>query len=471
MGQGIGGRLTGKGGEGASVLGDLRWGGVANSADDILANPAISPLGNLDGDDFSNAANRIKTLRDKASAGKTAGGGGRLVAQPMEPGAAGQPFAQQAVLGTALVNPAFGPLAQKTPGASQGVVGDEGSFFKTADPLMNTVEKVATVAGIGQMVTDLAIPLASGAASKMGFKKTSEFIHKPVEYLNPKAKVEKGEMTLGGHINNVMMLGFAGISTYGVAKGFAQNVDSLKHMYSDMTGTPMDKISTMTLLTSNNVPEMVKQARKHLLAEHMSRGGLGLVNLGLVVRSILRKKSMGMVEFLVPMAAGFGIDFMMGNSVLPYYAGVANAHASGQAIPKEAYAEFLLEASADLKRRGPVGARVAGALGAEFAAENASPGAILKEIEATAKAHQQGQKGPMDARIDRALAAAEAAKKAKAEGKQAQEPVAAKGEKSMVERIGAGGKPRDIDVQGKFTGKLKQELTGADMGAGRVTVP
>ncbi len=361
-------------------------------------------------------------------------------------------------------------------------IGQESAAFKAATPVVDIVEKASSVAGIGMMGVEMGLPLLGGAVGLFGKagQKAKAVLNKPNLYLNPQAQVDAGHMTTGGHINNAMMAGFSVISTFGVAKGFSAGLDSLKHMNEAITGVPANKVSAMTLLTSNNLPDVVLQARRHLLQEHLSRGAVNVLSLGLIGRSIMRKKAMGMAEFLIPMGIGMGVDMMMGESALPFFAGVSNAHKAGEKIPAQAYAEFIVASSSDIKRRGPIGMRAARLIGEEAAAQQVAPGVLLAEIEASLQAHKHGKKGAFDLRIDRAIEKGEMMKAG--HGHAAQAPQAAishqpqaamaQPEPTMVDRIGAGGKPRDIAVQGRFTKQLKQEIASPDISAGgRVTGP
>ena len=236
----------------------------------------------------------------------------------------------------------------------------------------------------------------------------------------------------------------------------------------------------MALLTSNNVPDLVKGARRHLLQENVSRGAVNLLSLGLIGRSMMRKKAMGFAEFLVPAGVGMGIDILMGESALPFFAGVANAHKAGEKIPAQAYGEFLMAASTELKNRGPLGKRVAMLIGEEAATTQIAPGVLLAEIEANLQAHKHGQKGAFDARIDRAIATAE--KNKVVHGAHAKLPTAhiqvtnqapaqvVQPQVSMVDRIGVGNK-QDIAAQGGFAKKVEQERAALGQGAMGVTVP
>lgn len=347
-------------------------------------------------------------------------------------------------------------------GKAAPAVGDEGVVFHAVDPVMNGISTTGEMVGYGTLAADMALPLVGGAAGLIGMKGVKATLNAPSKFMS-ETKVGKSGRTLNTTVQDGLMLGFSAISAYGVAKGFSQNLDSLKHMYAEVTGVPVEKVSTISLLTGK-VPEVVAEARSHFLKEYVSRGAISAAGLALIVRGI-RKGGVGLVEGLVPTFAGMGVDMLMGESALPYFAGVSNAFKAGQEIPPSAYAEFLMASSKELKSHGNVGRRVAMLLGDEYAQEKASPTQILREIEESLQAKKLGQKSKFDQRVDAILA------KTHIDHPQAQlthagshgHDAAAHHGPSMVERV-HGAKPRDMEVKGKFTQKLKQEMAAQEPG-------
>ena len=250
-----------------------------------------------------------------------------------------------------------------------------------------------------------------------------------------------------------------------MAKGFTQNLDALKHMYSDITGVPADKVSTMTIL-SGKVPDVMKEPRAHFIREHVIRGGINALGVGLIARAMFKGKAMGYIEGLAPVAASIGADALLGNSILPSYSGISNAQRNGQQLPAEVYTEFLMGASGELQRRGRMGHRMAILLGEEFAKENIKIPDLLKEIEASNQAHKHGKKAKFDERIEGLLATAEAQQKAADAQRKVQPAAGAQAQlhsqKSMVERVNNSKGGKDIVVQGKHTSRLKQEIANKD---------
>jgi hypothetical protein len=356
----------------------------------------------------------------------------------------------------------------KNTGTNAAVVGDEGAVFKVTDPVVDGLSKTGEMVGYATIATDMALPLVGGAAGLVGLKGVKSTLNAPSKFLSEHGpglkKIGEGQRSLNTTIQDGLMLGFSAISAYGVAKGFSQNLDSLKHMYSEVTGVPPEKVSTIALLTGK-VPEVVAEARSHFLKEYVSRGAISAIGLGLIVRG-MRKGGVGLLEGLVPTFAGMGVDMLMGESALPYFAGVSNAHKAGQEIPGSAYAEFLMASSKELKSHGNVGRRVAMIMGDEYAKEKASPTQILREIEESLQAKKTGQKSKFDHRIEEILAKTHMDQPQQAHGAQARgahgQHEAGHGP-SMVERVN-GAKTRDLEVKGKFTQKLKQEMTAQEPG-------
>lgn len=345
-------------------------------------------------------------------------------------------------------------------------VGKAGAVYAALDPVVDIGNKVAGAGGLALAGVEMLAPIVGGGISKLGFAKTGEMFKKPNEYLNPEAEVKAGKYTLGGKLNNGLMLGFGVLSGYGVAKQWSEGMHSLVKMQEAMTGKKVS--SPMALLTANDVPEVVKDARKHLLMEHIGRGASSLLNIGLVARAMFRRKSMSMWEFAIPAAAGMAVDIAMGQSALPFFANVQNAHNAGQQLPPQAYAEFLMASSSDLKRRGAIGYQVAAKLGEIYAVQKTAPGDVLKDVEANLQAHKHGHKGKLDGMIDQVLAEAEQKKLAAKQMQDVQghaKPHNGQQQVSMVEKIGAGGKPREIDVRGKYTKQLKNEVSSTEQGA------
>ncbi len=192
-------------------------------------------------------------------------------------------------------------------------------------------------------------------------------------------------------MSTVMNTGFVASSAteaYGVWKGFRQNLSALKEMQADIGNKP-----------SAAVKEARSKAIKSFVASEIS----AIAGLAASVANIFKGR-MSFVGFVAPQLVGGIANTLIGDSALPYYASLKQAHASGRPIPVEAYAEFITKISPELQARGHTGKVFAKKLAEQFSAEKASPADIMKEM-----ADHKFEK-----RISDMIAANEAKKSAKA---------------------------------------------------------
>lgn len=390
-------------------------------------------------DDLGTAASRMPLTESDIERAKALGAAKPAVTKPAAPD----------------MTPTAGAKPQKAGAPTGAAIGEEAGVFKALAPVEKVVDTATNVVGIGTAVTDFALPVAGGIAGLAGLQKTRSFIRKPVDYLNPEADMKAGKMTKGDKINNGLMLGISAMQAYGVAKGFTQNLDALKHMYSDLTGTPVEKISTIALLTGS-VPDVMKEPRRHFINEHVLRGGVSAMGAGLIARAMFKGRAMGWIEGLAPVAASVGADIMLGESILPHYASISNAQRSGQQLPPQVYTEFLMNASSELRNRGRIGLRMGILLGEELAQERAKIADVLKELEDSKQAHKHGKKAKLDERIDNLLTKAEAQQKAN------QPAMATQPQASMVERVNGHHSGKEMVVKGKHTQRLKSEIVNKE---------
>jgi len=347
-------------------------------------------------------------------------------------------------------------------------VGKVDGPFDSLDPLVGVAEKGINYAFMGDLAVNIAAPMLLAPAVGLVSTSAKNALLVPHKYFNPtqtEAQIEKGEHTLGTKINNGLMIGMSALSTYGVARSFSQQLNSLKHMYSDLTGVPIEKVSTMSLLTGK-VPHIMSEARSHLVKEHLARGAAQIGGLAWMI-AVMGKKKPGTFEqmgsMMLPGFADMGINALMGDSVLPVYTGFANAYKSGQPIPAQDYAAFILAADHDLAKR-KVGKQVALEIGAEFANKKISPGEILREI----------NDGRFEKRIhgliekDEAALAQKMALKAKAQHEAQAHKHEEKAHKheaqthkpvSMVDKI-SGAHKHERPTIGKFTKMVSEENKG-----------
>lgn len=337
------------------------------------------------------------------------------------------------------------PVAK--PAASQG-----GGF----DGAVKSAESALGYVAFAPIATDMALPAVGWVLGKTGWKSAEATLNAPKHFLE-KTHVTKN-ITARQAMNDGIQLGFSAFQTYGVAKGFSDNMASLKEMYADVTGKDARSISTIGMLTATNLPPLIAQARDHFIKEYGTRGLVQAVGWGLMARDLLRGKTkkaediafgrIGVTAGILPSIIGMGVDMFMGTSTTEVYSGFKKAFDTGQPIPPNEYAAFILASSPDLAKR-KVGKQVAMEIGTEYANEKASPGEILRQM----------NDGRFKARIEKLIIKdeAEAAQKAAA-APQKPHAVAHAKEPSMVERIT--GVKQDRPKIGKFTGMIHEENKG-----------
>jgi predicted HicB family RNase H-like nuclease len=137
----------------------------------------------------------------------------------------------------------------------------------------------------------------------------------------------------------------------------------------------------------------------------------------------------------------------MGTSTTEIYSGFKKAFESGQPIPGNEYAAFILASNPDLAKR-KVGKQVATEIGEQYAIEKASPGEILRQM----------SDGRFNARIEQLIVKdeAQAAQKA-ATSAQKPQSVGHNKEITMVDKVG--GAKQERPAIGKFTNMINKEAS------------
>jgi hypothetical protein len=199
-----------------------------------------------------------------------------------------------------------------------------------------------------------------------------------------KSAPEKLGNTSATHgIMNAAFIGMSGMKMFGDARGFAQNLDSLRQMYSDVTGEDPKAVSTMKLLTGK-LPEPVNEARNHLVSKYGVKQGLSVGNIAMNVAMMINPKwgsSWKAIGAMIGTSlASSAVEGLMGESILPVHKAFSEAHKTGRKIPAEFYAAYLYSASKELKSRGETGQQFAMAIGQQYAEEQIAPGALLQEL-------------------------------------------------------------------------------------------
>lgn len=160
------------------------------------------------------------------------------------------------------------------------------------------------------------------------------------------------------------------------ARGIAEKVHSLKQMYCDMTGET--KISTRKLLTSKEMPALIKEARGHIMKEYGPRVLLNFANTiatyGFMKNS---SKSTMLVSGGLMALTQLHTAKVQNYSLLPMY----EALNQQPEIQDVQYAAFISAASQDAAKAGGVESALVQALAVDYAKEGARPADILKEIE------------------------------------------------------------------------------------------
>jgi hypothetical protein len=250
---------------------------------------------------------------------------------------------------------------------------------------------------------------------------------------------------------NAAFIGMSGMKMFGDARGFAGNLDSLRQMYSDVTGEDPQKVSTMKLLTGK-LPEPVNEARNHLVAKFGIKQGFSIGNIAMNVAMMINPKwgsSWKAIGAMVGTSLASGaVDSFMGESILPVHKAFSEAHKSGRKIPAEFYAAYLYSASKELKTRGETGQQFAMAIGQQYAEEQIAPGALLQEL----------SNGKLMERITALTQGVDAAQSTATQPTQEQQ--------SFVSRQSAAGMQTERATLGKFTAKANQEAQLAGVAQG-----
>jgi hypothetical protein len=200
---------------------------------------------------------------------------------------------------------------------------------------------------------------------------------------------------------NVALIVLAVASLGKVVTNFFKNVAGLKTMSKDITGK---EASTMEILTGK-APAPIKEARSKLIKSSIVSGITDTASLGLVTAMAV-KGNVGFLSFMAPQAVSMGVNSMIGESSLPLYTELSQAHASGQKISGEAYAALIGAVSPEIKARGGADSKFAQELGKIYAEENASPaqvmrrivsGEMLKDVNALIAANETARAAPVAA--------------------------------------------------------------------------
>jgi len=193
-------------------------------------------------------------------------------------------------------------------------------------------------------------------------------------------------------LSTVMNTGFVATSAMEVRrsyKDFKESLSALHEMESDVKG--------------KEIPASLKEERSKIYKRFAVNGLAAVAGLGANVINMVKGK-MSFIGFAAPQIASMLGNAVIGESALPYYASLKKAHAAGRTIPIEGYAELLMNISPDLQARGRTGKVFSKKLAEIYAADNASPAAIMQKL----------ADGTIKKDIDSLIAANEAKKSATA---------------------------------------------------------
>jgi len=251
-------------------------------------------------------------------------------------------------------------------------------------------------------------------------------------------------------------VGGAALGVYGVARGFGSQLYALRQLQADLTGKDISDVSSLSVLTSSDLPKPVLEARSKLLKISGIHAVASTAGLVMALKSHLIDSKMmkmlgtagqgmaggmlAMMAYQVPDQIAEVAQGFIGEPILAHYNGLRTAQESGQALPSDAYAEFILAANEKLRNRGHTGQHFAMALGEQYAAEGMKVAAVLEEV----------SNGKMQERVDAITA------------KNAQEKAASPAAASHVDRLT---QPKTVarPELGTFTNKLNQQAALAAM--------
>lgn len=173
---------------------------------------------------------------------------------------------------------------------------------------------------------------------------------------------------------NLSFILFSVGSLIGVANNFRKNISTLKEMSKAITGK---ETSTLGVVFGKASDPIIKEARSKLFSNSVISGATDAISLGLVINDTV-KGNVGFLKFMAPQAASSVLNAVVGGSTLPIYTALRDAHAAGQKISAEAYAELIGSASKELKARGGSSSVFAKELGKIYEDMQPPPSQVLR---------------------------------------------------------------------------------------------
>lgn len=319
-------------------------------------------------------------------------------------------------------------LAQHMTALHAAALGKDPHAFAAANRSFDEALKAAPDA-VKKLVKDNAS--IAGFVEKTGMALGHH--HDAARWSDVRAAIKRAPKAMAGASIHHTLFNGAFIGASFASMGLMLN--ELKNSFRTLSDMEMDisgrKKSTVGLLFGR-VSRPVAEARSKLLKTFFLREATEGVGMVLNVKQAMNRH-VGLAAFLVPQGISMGLGALIGESSDKAYARLSAAIDSGEDVPPEAYAGFLTEVSKDLGKKGASSAFTQ-EIARQYAAEKAAPAAIFKEIE----------NGALKSRIDKLIAANEAAKAA---------TPAAEPSRSHVDKLDKTARP----AVGQYTGKLLHE--------------
>lgn len=180
----------------------------------------------------------------------------------------------------------------------------------------------------------------------------------------------------------VMKGGFVAMSGGMAAKTTLHVKDhlvNLKHLYAEVSGKPVERVSTFEVLFSNQVPEVVKQARGGLMKKFGPELLADAGSLTMNTHFLLNKGSiaLGMGGMFVQMMAG---NFTDGNDLLETYGQIREMEKAGADVPEEMYAKLIGTGSKKAAEHGGEANLLVKRMAHEYKEQGLASAVIIKEI-------------------------------------------------------------------------------------------
>lgn len=266
--------------------------------------------------------------------------------------------------------------AQKALGGGKGL--DSEAYSKAMEEAKKGLGEVAKGAVDKKTLSGLKKGIEGAGAAGMTAGQRSGMAAK---LSNLPGAIRKSPETLANaNLKNVALKGAVvtgtALQVTGTARGIGEKVHTLKDLYCDLTGEK--KISTRKLLFSKNVPDVIKEARGHILKEYGPRVVLNFANT-IATYTFMKNTNMKSMlgSFGLMAASSLHSAKVQSYGILPMY----EALNQKPQIEDVEYAGFIAAASKDAAAAGGIESPLVQALALDYAKQGARPAEILKEIQ------------------------------------------------------------------------------------------